>query len=149
MSESAFLEIKSRLAAMPILRPPNFALLFCVGVDASDVAIDAYLFQVIDGVEHPICFYSKRLSPIQKRYSTVEKEAFGLIMAARVFRVYFGSHPITVYTDHSPLQFINNMCNYNNKLLRYRLELQEYNLNIVHRPGRKNVIPDILSRPPL
>ena len=132
---------------MPILRPPNYSLPFCVGVDASDIAIGAHLFQVVDGIEHPVCYYSKRLSPVQQRYSTVEKEAFALIMAVRVFRVYFGAQPVTVFTDHSPLQFINNMGNHNNKLLRYRLELQEYNLHIVHRAGRNNIIPDILSRP--
>jgi RNase H-like domain found in reverse transcriptase len=65
-----------------------------------------------------------------------------------VFSVYFGSHPITVYSDHSPLQFLKKMANYNQKLLRWALELQQYNLHIVHRPGTLNLIPDALSRMP-
>jgi len=108
-AEAAFVEIKSRLSSKPVLRPPDYSLPFCVGVDAIDITIVAYLLQIVEGLEHPICFYSRRLSSIQQRYSTIEKEAYGLIMAVRVFRVYFGSHEVTVYTDHSPLQFTNNM----------------------------------------
>ena len=52
-----------------------------------------------------------------------------------------------VYTDHSPIQFLQRMSNYNQKLLRWNLELQEYNLTIKHRPGRENILPDLLSRP--
>jgi len=146
-TESAFLDLKSRLASRPILRPPDFDQPFKLAVDASNVAIGANLFQVVDNIEHPVCYYSKRLNIHQQRYSTVEKEALGLVLAVRVFSPYFGAQPVTVYTDHSPLQFIQRMSNYNQKLLRWALELQQYNLNIVHRPGKLNIIPDLLSRP--
>ena len=147
--ERAFLDIKSRIATRPILRPPDFTKPFCMAVDASDVAIGATLFQLVDDIEHPICFLSKKLDVHQRKYSTVEKEALGLILAVRAFSVYFGSSSVTVFTDHSPLQFINRMANHNQKLLRWSLELGQYNLNLVHRRGRDNVLPDILSRPPL
>jgi len=61
------------------------------------------LFQIVDGVEHPICYYSKRLNVHQQRYSTIEKEALALLLAIRNFSVYFGTQPVTVYTHHSPL----------------------------------------------
>jgi hypothetical protein len=146
-AEKAFLDLKSRLASKPILRPPDFELPFSMAVDSSNVAVGAYLFQTVNGIEHPICYYSKRLNVHQQHYATVEKEAFALISAVKVFNVYFGSHPVTVYTDHSPLQFLSKMSNHNQKLLRWSLELQQYNLVVVHRPGKDNLIPDILSRP--
>ena len=146
-TDTAFLDLKSRLASRPILRPPNFDLPFSIAVDASNVAIGANLFQVVDGVEHPVCYYSKKLDVHQQRYSTVEKEALALLSAVRTFSPYFGSQPVTVFTDHSPLQFVQRMSNYNQKLLRWALELQQHNLQIVHRPGKLNLIPDILSRP--
>ena len=62
--------------------------------------------------------------------------------------MYFGSHEVIVYTDHDPLIFFDRMSYTNNKLLRWRLELQEYKLLIRHRKGKDNIIPDILSRPP-
>ena len=99
--------MKSLLASRPILRPPDFSIPFLIEVDAFDVAIGANLFQVVDNVEHPVCYYSKRLNvhQHQQRYSTVEKEALALLLATRNFSVYFGAHPVTVYTTHSPLQF--------------------------------------------
>ena len=145
--EQAFVDIKSRLASRPILRPPNYDLPFCMAVDASDMAVGACLFQVVDGIEHPICYLSKKLNKHQLHYSTVEKEAFGLLLAIRALSVYFGSAAVTVYTDHSPLQFLQRMSNHNQKLLRWNLELQEYNLIVKHRPGRDNILPDLLSRP--
>jgi len=46
VQDTAFLDLKSRLASHPILRPPDFPLPFGLAVDASDVAIGANLFQV-------------------------------------------------------------------------------------------------------
>jgi hypothetical protein len=146
-TENAFLEIKSRLASKPILKPPDFSKPFSLAVDSSNVACGAFLFQEFDGVEHPICYFSKRLDEHQQNYSIVERECLGLLLAVRVFSVYFSTNPVTVYTDHSPLQFLHKMSNYNQKLLRWSLELQQYNIKICHRAGKENIIPDILSRP--
>jgi len=145
-ADAAFLDLKSRLATQPVLRPPDYALPFCLSVDASDLAIGATLFQVVDGLEHPICFYSKKLDTHQRRYSTIEKEALSLILAVRYFSVYFGTGVVTVYTDHNPLVFLQRMANHNQKLLRWSLELQQYNFNIIHRAGKDNLLADLLSR---
>jgi hypothetical protein len=145
-AEEAFWDIKSRLATRPILRSPDFNLPFCIAVDASDLAIGSVLFQVIDGYEHPVCFYSKKLNVHELKYSTIEKEALALVLSVRMFSVYFNSSPVVVYSDHKPLQFIKKMSNHNNKLLRWCLELEQYDLMVTHRPGKDNVLPDLLSR---
>lgn len=146
-AQRAFVDLKSRLASRPILRPPDYSLPFVVAVDASQFCVGGCLLQVIDGLEHPVCFLSRKLKVHELHYSTVEKEALALVLAVRAFSVYFGSSPVIVYTDHSPLQFINSMANSNQKLLRWSLELQQFCLDIRHRPGRLNLLPDILSRP--
>lgn len=146
-AEAAFLDLKSRLASRPILRPPDFSRPFSIAVDASAVAIGACLFQEIDDIEHPVAYYSKKLNTHQQNYSVVEKEALALILATRTFSVYLDANVVTVYSDHSPLQFLHRMANHNQKLLRWALELQQYSLSIKHRPGSRNWIPDILSRP--
>jgi len=42
-----------------------------------------------------------------------------------------------VYTDHSLLLFLNNIANNNQKLLRWPLYMQQYNLDVRHRPGSR------------
>jgi hypothetical protein len=146
-NEKAFLDIKSRLVSRPVLIPPDYSEPFMVAVDCSDVAMGATLLQEEDGLEHPLCFLSRKLNQHQRRYSTVEKEALALLTAVRTCSVYFGSEAVKVYTDHSPLQFLERMAPHNAKLLRWSLELQQYNLQIIHRQGKDNLLPDILSRP--
>ena len=146
-AQKAFVDLKSRLASRPILRPPDYAKQFMLAVDASQSCVGACLFQVHEGLEHPICYLSRKLRVHELHYATIEKEALALVTAVRAFSVYFGSSPVIVYTDHSPLQFINTMANSNQKLLRWRLELQQFSLEIRHRPGRLNLLPDLLSRP--
>lgn len=148
-THTAFLEIKSILASNPILRPPDYTKDFQIGVDASDLAIGAVLGQMYGDTFHPVCYMSKRLNKHQSRYSTIEKECFALLTAVRYFAVYFSGSPVLIYTDHNPLQFLQKMVNHNRKLLRWLLELQQYNLIIKYKPGKQNILPDLLSRPAL
>ena len=68
----------------------------------------------------------------------------GLALALDHFNVYLGSTPfkIKVYTDHNPLTFLKTMKNKNQRLVRWSLALQEYNLDIQHIPGSENVEAD-------
>ena len=81
-------------------------------------------------------------------YSTIEKEALALVWAVQYFDVYLSSAsvPITVYTDHNPLVFIDRMRTSNQRIMRWSLILQPYSLKIVHIKGIDNVIADALSR---
>ena len=78
----------------------------------------------------------------------VEKETLGLVLAVDHFDVYLGSTPFTikVYTDHNPLTFLKTMKNKNQRLVRWSLALQEYDLDIQHIAGVDNVVADALSR---
>ena len=132
----------------PVLKAPDFNNSFSLYCDASDVGIGAVLVQSDqDDVEHPVSFYSRKLSSTQKNYSTVEKEALSLSLSLKHFEVYLRkSSRIVVHTDHNPLTFLNRMKHSNQRLLRCDLTLQEYNLEIKHIKGRDNIIADALSR---
>ena len=83
----------------------------------------------------------------QRNYSMCE-ETLALILALQHFHVYLDSPTaeVLVYTDHNPLVFINRMKDKNERLLRWSLVLQEYNLKICYIRGKGNVIADALSR---
>ena len=95
-AEAAFVKIKTCMASHPILVTPNFEKQFYIACDASDRAIAACLFQVIDKFEHPICYISQKLNCHQKAYSTIDQEALSLLIAIRRFSIYFGSHEVIV-----------------------------------------------------
>ena len=148
--QNAFDKLKAILRGEPVLLAPNFNKEFKLAVDASDVGAGGVLLQEDDnGVDHPVCYFSKKFNKHQKNYSTVEKECLSLILALQHFEVYLtsSSSPIVVFSDHNPLTFIHKMKNKNQRLLRWSLLLQEYNLDIRHIRGKDNIIPDALSRP--
>ena len=73
-----------------------------------------------------------------------------LVGALQHFNVYLDSGmPIVVFTDHNPLTFLNSLQNPNQRLMRWALFLQPYNLDIRHIKGTHNVMADALSRAPL
>ncbi|KAJ8019449.1 hypothetical protein HOLleu_41054 [Holothuria leucospilota] len=147
--QAAFELLKKALMSSPVLIAPDFEKQFKLAVDASDNGIGAVLLQADEhGVDHPICYYSKKFDKHQKNYSTIEKETLALILGLQHFDVYLGttSFPITVYTDHNPLTFLSKMKNKNQRLMRWSLFLQSYNVDIKHIKGKDNVVPDSLSR---
>ena len=124
-----------------ILKTPDFHLPFFLACDASDKAIAGCLFQVVNDLEHPVCFISQKLNKHQLAYSTTERGAYSLLIAVMRFRIYFGTAEITVYTDHNPLCYLHKMSQSNKKLMRWKLQLMDYNIAIKHRPGKQNFIP--------
>ena len=146
--QRAFLKLKRLLLSAPVLKAPDFSLPFILQVDACDVGVGAVMLQEVNGILHPICYFSSKLKPHQRPYSTIEKEALALITALEHFEVYVGnaSQKIVVYTDHNPLQFVTRMKTKNHRLTRWALTLQSYNLEIRHIKGKDNLIADALSR---
>lgn len=149
---SAFSNVKAILMSEPVLVAPDFKKPFKLAVDASDVGCGAVLLQEDSaGVEHPVCYFSKKFDKHQKNYSTIEKEALSILLALQHFDVYLSQTmvPIHVYTDHNPLTFVHKMKGKNQRLMRWSLALQQYNIDIEHIKGSDNVIADALSRAPV
>ena len=145
----AFDKVKLLLQKSPVLKSPDYEKPFKLIIDSSDVGTGSVLVQeASDGLDHPVSYFSKKFLKYQKNYSVVEKETLGLVLALEHFEVYLGSTPfkIKVYTDHNPLTFLKTMKNKNQRLVRWSLALQEYNLEIQHIPGSENVVADALSR---
>ena len=146
--EIAFQKLKAVLMSKPVLDAPNFRKPFQLATDASDVGVGAVLLQMDDmGLLKPISYFSKKLNPHQRRYSTIEKECLGLVLAVQHFDVYISnSSEVTVFTDHNPLTFLERFRNKNQRLFRWSLFLQPYGLKVTHIKGKDNIIADTLSR---
>ena len=147
--QTAFEKVKRLLTSAPVLAMPDFDRPFIIHVDASDLGLGAVLMQEsVEKLVHPIGYFSQKFSGSQRNYSTSEKEALALILSLQHFEFYVvpAKFPIDIYTDHNSLVFLNRVKNNNQRLLRWSLFLQEHNLNIIHIPGRHNVVADALSQ---
>ena len=147
--QMAFDSLKAILKSAPVLLAPDFNKNFKLAVDASDIGAGSVLIQEDNnGVDHPVCYFSKKFNEHQKNYSTIEKECLALILAIQHFEVYLTSSklPVVVFSDHNPLTFLHKLKNKNQRLLRWSLFLQEYSLDIRHIKVKDNLIPDALSR---
>ncbi len=92
--QCAFNSLKSLLCSSPVLAAPDFSRPFKLEVDASGNGAGAVLLQEDDqGINHPVCYYSKKFNRHQVNYSTIEKEALVLLLALHHFEVYIGSSP--------------------------------------------------------
>ena len=96
----------------------------------------------------PVCYFSVKFKNHQLNYSTIEKETLAMLLALQHFEVYVRSSasPVVVYTDHNPLVFLARMYNSNQRLRRWALLVQGYNIVIRHKKGVDNVVADALSR---
>jgi len=99
-----------------------------------------------DNLEMPIAFASAKLSDVQTRWSTIEKEAYAVIFALQKFDVIvYGSH-IDLYSDHNPLKYLVECVPKSAKLTRWALSLSRYDIKVHHIKGTDNVVADFLSR---
>ena len=145
--QTAFDQLKDFLAHDPVLMAPDFSLPFILQTDASELAIGSVLLQEKAGILHPVAYYSAKLNKHQRAYSTIEKELLAIVLSLRKFECYvYGSGSLLVYTDHNPLTFLSRNQFSNQRLLRWSLFLQPYNLQVKHIKGVDNKIADALSR---
>lgn len=59
-----------------------------------------------NGIDHPVCYFSRKFTKYQVKYSTIEKETLALLLSLQHFEVHLGSSTLPiVYTDHNRLYF--------------------------------------------
>ena len=154
--QKSFDYLKDSLTAVPLLGYPdpekNFYILY---TDASDYCVGAVLVQPCDdqekyipGVpnEKPIYFLSHKLSDTQRRWSTIEKELFGITYALNKLNFFLQGAKFIIKTDHKPLTYILDSPNLCPKFQRIALEISAYDCRIEHIAGKANNCADLLSR---
>ena len=93
----------------------------------------------------------KQNTELSEKIAEVQKEALGLVLAVKHFEVYVsqGGREVEVLTDHNPLAFLARYQTANNRVFRWALVLQPYNLVVRHVAGKNNILADTLSRMPV
>ena len=144
-----FKKMKTLLSTAPLLVFPDFSKEFVLETDASGLGLGAILSQQQDNkVVAPISYASRTLQKHERNYGVIELEALGIVWAVKHFRPYLYGHKCLVITDHEALKPLLNTPHPSGKLACWGLAIQELDLVIQYRPGRKNQSANALSRMP-
>ncbi len=113
-------------------------------VDASQFGLGATLMQT----GKPVAYASKSLTSSEIQYAQIEKEVFAILFGCKRFHQYVYGRHVLVESDHKPLMFIARKALHVApvRIQRMLLQLQQYDLEIVHRPGKQIPVADTLSR---
>ena len=137
--QKAFDTMKKIIAKEVLLAYPDFNDEFVIHTDASHTQLGA----VISQKGKPIAFYSRKLKPEQTRYTTTERELLSIVETLKEFRNILLGQKLVVHTDHK-----NLTCkNFNTeRVMRWRLVLEEYGPELRYIKGEHNIVADALSR---
>jgi hypothetical protein len=151
--ERAFRELIDRLCEAIMLHFPHPEGEWVIETDASYRGVGAILMQRVPvpgkraKEERIIALESRGLRPSEKNYGVTEIEALAVVFAFERFRPYVLGQYVEVITDHSALRFIFHGSCTNARLMRWAVQLQEYEFHVTYRKGVLNRA-DILSRHP-
>ena len=70
------------------------------------------------------------------------------VRSSKKFRIYIYGHKITLNNDHKSLTFLKKCVVSSNRVARWMLEIEQWDLEIRHIKGIDNALADVLSRNP-
>jgi hypothetical protein len=147
LEQQAFEKIKQSFLGKVVLKHPDLNAPFYINSDASHCALGGEIYQIDpEGEKGVIAFFSKSLNDAETRYTTTEKELYSILSICLKYRTLILGRKIYVNTDHIALTFIKTAKLTNNRISRWFIALQEFDLEVIHIPGKNNKTADYLSR---
>ncbi|KAI5748437.1 hypothetical protein M8J77_025507 [Diaphorina citri] len=143
--QSAFDKLKVLLCNSPVLKNFDCNLDVTIQTDASKDGMGCVLLQQ----NHPVAFASRSLTEAEKKLAQIEKETLAIAFSCRKFHKYIWGKTVKVESDHLPLVsiFRKNLSDIaSERIVKIRLNLMRYNLDVNYLPGKKMFIADLLSR---
>jgi hypothetical protein len=110
--------------------------------------LGAILAQEQDGVERVIAYTGRGMLDAERRYSVTEKEALAVFYAVKQFDQYIRHHKVKIIVDHSPLCYLFKKCMPSNRLAKWAYVLNQYDYEVIYKPGRTHTNADFVSRLP-
>lgn len=121
---------------------PDFTLKFLVECDASGTGFGAVLHQGTG----PIAFFSRPIAARHAKLAAYERELIGLVQAVCHWWPYLWGCSFTIRTDHYALKFLLDQRLSTIPRHQWVSKLFGFGFTVEFKPGRLNVVADVLSR---
>ncbi|KAK3533730.1 hypothetical protein QTP70_024313, partial [Hemibagrus guttatus] len=89
-----------------VLIHSSTCLPFTLHTDVSKTGLEAVLSQVFEAKEHPVFYTLRKLTPTEKNYAAVKREALAIKWAIKEMCYYLAGRHFTLVTNHAPLQWM-------------------------------------------
>ena len=145
----AFDTLKECLVRAPVLKLPEVGKAFRLYTDASAETIGCCVTQEGNDGKERVCLYlSRQLTPTQRRWPTLKREAYAIYHFMKRLRSWILGSQIDVFTDHAPLKTYFTKHVKNPLVMQWGIELSEYQARIHYIKGSLNCTADLCSRIP-
>ena len=140
--------LKEEFVNGPVRAPPQFdnPNMFQLTTDYSTTAIAAVLSQVQDGEEKVIGCLGRKTTDAERRYPSWKGEMSAIVYGCRKWSHILSYRKFIINTDSKALTYFNSLKANAGMVSRWAEELQAYDMEVRHRPGRLNINADCLSR---
>ena len=81
----------------------------------------------------------------ETHYTTSKKELLAIVWGMKYFRPYLYWRKFNIVSDHKPLVWVVNVMDPGSRLMRWRIQLAEYEDEIVKKRGSQNTFSMIGS----
>ena len=142
---------KEEFSKQPVLSLSNLNKPFAIATDTSKDASGGILFQMdSNGEWHPCSYLSQLFPPTERNYDIYDRELLAVIQGLKTWKHYLWGFPfpVKVFTNHKNLLYFKEPCKLNRRQARWMLDISDYNLKLIHIPGKELAGPDTLSRRP-
>ena len=147
MNES-FEALKQEFTKMPVRSYPDYQSEepFELALDFSAKNVAAILSQKQGGKERFIGAAGRKTTKYEKNYHSCKGELAAIIYGLRKFEHILKFKKFIIHTDSKALTYLQTMKKLTGIYFRWLSEIQEYDFEIRHRPGKKNSNCDAMSR---
>lgn len=96
----------------------------------------------------PLSFFSRKFTPTQKNYSTLDRELTAVFESIKYFRYFLEGHEFRIVTNHKPLILLfKQKSEKSSPRQQQQLSfISQFSTTIEHLSGADNIIADALSR---
>lgn len=88
--------------------------------------------------------FSHKFTDTENRYNIMEKEFLSILLSLKKFKYLILNRLTTIYTDNKNITYDTAITN--SRLQRWKIILNDFNIEFKHIKGELNCIPDLMSR---